>query len=357
LHIIYVVDADLSSSLGVAKKIASQIELWRNYGNTVECFCISENCYSANIKRVEFSRLKARFIPMVLKRYLNRVLAYKKIQDYIENTKPDLLYVRQSIWVPQFGRMLLKVPSVIELNTNDLLEKRTLGFLSWLYCKLTRELLIRASSAFVAVSNEIAEPYVKYGKPIITVSNGFKVLATENNPIDKRKRVQFIFVGSPSQSWQGTDKVLRLALMFPEFDFHVVGEVLDGVLENVFYHGFKTGYALSDLYSKMNIGIGTLALHRKGMKEASPLKVREYLAYGLPVILGYKDTDVDGKDFVLNIGNYELNVNENKQQITDFVNEWSDRRVDQEQVIQLIDWEMKEQRRLKFFESIIKSAL
>lgn len=107
----------------------------------------------------------------------------------------------------------------------------------------------------------------------------------------------------------------------------------------------------------MNIGIGTLALHRKGMKEASPLKVREYLAYGLPVILGYKDTDVDGKDFVLNIGNYELNVNENKQQITDFVNEWSDRRVDQEQVIQLIDWEMKEQRRLKFFESIIKSAL
>lgn len=36
--------------------------------------------------------------------------------------------------------------------------------------------------------------------------------------------------------------------------------------------------------------IGTLALHRKNMTEASPLKTREYLAHGFPVIIGYKDT-------------------------------------------------------------------
>ena len=46
-------------------------------------------------------------------------------------------------------------------------------------------------------------------------------------------------------------------------------------------------------------------MHRKKQEEASPLKVREYIALGLPVILPYKDTAfIDGcPDWVLELPN------------------------------------------------------
>jgi len=42
---------------------------------------------------------------------------------------------------------------------------------------------------------------------------------------------------------------------------------------------------------RADVAIGALATYRKGMKETSTLKVREYLAYGLPVILDHHDPD------------------------------------------------------------------
>ena len=40
----------------------------------------------------------------------------------------------------------------------------------------------------------------------------------------------------------------------------------------------------------MHIGLGSMAFYRNKMFEACPLKVREYVASGLPVILPYADT-------------------------------------------------------------------
>ncbi|WP_198264123.1 hypothetical protein [sulfur-oxidizing endosymbiont of Gigantopelta aegis] len=77
----------------------------------------------------------------------------------------------------------------------------------------------------------------------------------------------------------------------------------------------------------MNIAIGTLSLHKKNMKEASALKVREYVAYGLPVILGYIDSDLDGCDFILNVGNYERNIHDNLKKIKEFIRFWKDKEI------------------------------
>jgi len=49
---------------------------------------------------------------------------------------------------------------------------------------------------------------------------------------------------------------------------------------------------LTNHLNKYHAGIGTLAAFRKGLKEASPLKVREYFARGFACIIGYEDTDL-----------------------------------------------------------------
>src|SRR5207249_11205578 len=72
--------------------------------------------------------------------------------------------------------------------------------------------------------------------------------------------------------------------------------------------------------------LGSLALHRNGMNEASPLKVGTYLACGLPVIIGYRDTRFpDGAPFLLNIGNHENNVGSSIPRIESFVRSKSTR--------------------------------
>ncbi len=76
------------------------------------------------------------------------------------------------------------------------------------------------------------------------------------------------------------------------------------------FHGFLDRAGVMDVLMKTDVACGSLALHRNNMQEASPLKVREALAYGIPVLLGYKDTDLSNlqSEYILQIPNTEDNV-------------------------------------------------
>ena len=221
-----------------------------------------------------------------------------------------------------------------------------------------REKILNSCDGFLAVSHEIARLYKSYMKPIEVIANGIifdsshSLHAARNNT-----RLQFIFAGTQNQDWHGVDKIINLAKTLNDCDFHLVG--IDNSrtpIDNVFFHGPLSQHELDALYPKMDIGLGTLALHRNNMKEASPLKVREYLAFGLPVIIGYQDTDLAGCSFVLNIGNYENNVIENTEEITIFAREWQGHRVARQNVEPLLSMLTKEKKRLEFFERITHSA-
>ncbi len=47
------------------------------------------------------------------------------------------------------------------------------------------------------------------------------------------------------------------------------------------------------MFDRCHLAISTLGLHRKGMIEASTLKVREYWARGIPILLSERDPDLD----------------------------------------------------------------
>lgn len=123
---------------------------------------------------------------------------------------------------------------------------------------------------------------------------------------DKRdiSTVNIIFVASSFSDWHGLDRLLKSIEHTPpstEWSLHIVGLLYsreDKWIKNLQHKGYqiKTYGLISNnkemrkLLEKMDIGLSSFALDRKEMKQATTLKVREYLAAGLPVFSGHTDS-------------------------------------------------------------------
>ncbi|MBE3098230.1 MAG: hypothetical protein IMZ44_14030, partial [Planctomycetes bacterium] len=96
---------------------------------------------------------------------------------------------------------------------------------------------------------------------------------------------------------------------------------------------------------------------RKGMNENSPIKTREYLAAGLPVIIGYDDIDFpDRPDYILQLPNSEDNVVIHIEAIRAFVRRVKGTRVPREIVQPRIDAAGKEATRLAFMRQCLVTS-
>jgi glycosyltransferase involved in cell wall biosynthesis len=67
-----------------------------------------------------------------------------------------------------------------------------------------------------------------------------------------------------------------------------------GVHPSVRTFPWMRGEKMANLVSAADIGLGPLALDRKEMREAQPLKVRTYLGLGLRVVINYNDPELPG---------------------------------------------------------------
>lgn len=179
--------------------------------------------------------------------------------------------------------------------------------------KLFLEFSLFFSGQPVALTNEIGIFYTGSASKFIVFSNSYDLSATDiikHRFVSAKSTVQYvspssftpeiIFVASRFSQWQGLDIILRaVSSTASDFALHIVGE-LDGNILNdnrVVYHHILSAKDLESLYSKAHLGLSCFALHRKGMSEACPLKVREYLAYGIPVYSGHKDCFPDSFPF------------------------------------------------------------
>jgi hypothetical protein len=52
----------------------------------------------------------------------------------------------------------------------------------------------------------------------------------------------------------------------------------------------------NDVLAQLDATVGTMALDRRGLTEAAPLKVRDAAARGIPLLLPYVDTNLDAAD-------------------------------------------------------------
>jgi glycosyltransferase involved in cell wall biosynthesis len=243
-----------------------------------------------------------------------------------------------------------RVPTVLEVNSDDLAEYRLyLPRYQYLHHRATRERTLRHAAGFVAMTHELAGPVEKYGRPVAVIANGIELDDFASLPASADGPPRLVFMGAPLSSWHGVDNLVALARARPGVQVELVGTDPDPAFPpNVNAHGFLPRRSYEAVHARCDAGVGTLGLYRKEMSEACPLKVREYLAMGLPAVIGYRDTDFPRPvPFILEIPNREGNAAECADAIVAFCEKWRGRRVERSHIRHL-DVSLKERERLSF---------
>jgi hypothetical protein len=252
------------------------------------------------------------------------------------------------------------MPTVIEVNGDDIAELRLLSRWKHAVGLVSRGVLLRAAAGLVFVTDELARSpsFASFGKPSVVIGNGIALSEYPEFPAPANDRPRLLFLGHPGTPWHGLDHVVELALSARDWQFDIVGpdatEMRDAPI-NVTFHGSLEVQDYAPIMRNADVAIGTLGLYRKHMEEASPLKVREYLARGIPTMIAYRDTDFPAPvPFLLTIQNDPRSIRESGDMIARFVVAVRGTRVPREAISHL-DVGPKEHRRIEFLASILGS--
>ena len=346
---------------GVGHKIASQLRIWQDMEHQAQLFLHTPDDLTFPLTatfRYPYESKPA--IPGLLNREAARTRALSNLVGALHVYQPDIIYLRYGMFALPLQRLFNFAPVVVELNGDDVNEYRHRGTLYYLLNRVTRRITMSRASGYVCLSHEIAAlaSNTKYQKPTAVIANGIDLREYHPLPAPDNEKPRLSMVCSAQFDWHGVDKLLWLASQYPDLTFDLIGhgfeDIKDSAPANVIFHGFLNRQAIRQVLALSDVSLGTLALHRKQMEEASPLKVREALAYGIPTVLAYTDTDFANyaDDFLLRLPNTADNVRENAARIRDFAYAMRGKRAPIQKIAPLIDQRAKEEKRLAFFETI-----
>jgi hypothetical protein len=345
---------------GVGKKIQSQMRAWNHMGHETRLFMHTEY-YEPRSDLIEGDYFFYRTSGKLMTEW-NRMMAIPSLIAAVRQFHPDIIYLRYSIYVFPAHHLMDVAPVVEEINTNDLTQHEELGRIYSLYNRLTRGIFLRRVSGLVTVSNELCNSaaFKSYNKPTRVLANGADLNDFPELPAPSNAVPRLVFIGNPGYLWHGVDKLVTLARLAPDLQVDIIGyrELLglEPLPQNITLHGYVTQQEYQNVLASADAAISSLALHRVQLEEASPLKSRECLAFGLPLIMAYNDTDLHTVDcdFLLKIPNTEDNVQTHAEAIRDFAYRMRGRRADRVLLQKYIDTQHKEATRLAFFEELLQ---
>lgn len=175
------------------------------------------------------------------------------------------------------------------------------GLAGWVRATLERILgffSIRKTAGIIGVTQEIVDYELNransLNKPNCVYPNGivFSDYSLEDQRTQNVPELLFVANFSP---WHGLDLLLNeIKNTDANFVLHLVGKIpseLEYLLNDtrINVHSVLTHQQITDLSQQCWVGLSSFALSRKNMKQACPLKVREYLMLGLPVYGDYED--------------------------------------------------------------------
>lgn len=335
---------------GVVAKIAAQVERWRAEGHVVRVFLATRDpdpTWAAAFGHVSIARYEGP---------ASRLRAMTRLVRAMRRFDPSVVYMRWDLFYPPMLWFPATAPLIAEVNTDDLAENALGSRPRALYNRLTRGLILRRVAALVFVTSELADrpAFQRASVRHAVITNGVDLADYPVLDPPTGGPPRLVFVGTGDVAWHGVDKVGRLAALRPDWQFDIVGVARPAAFDipNVTWHPSLDRPRLLEVMARADVGIGTLALHRKDLDEGSPLKVREYLAVGLPVLYGYHDPDADDLGpYVLRIDNTETSIEDAIDRIDAFVCGARGVRVPRSSVAH-IDAAVKEGQRLALFAGV-----
>jgi hypothetical protein len=365
LKIAYIVHDPSEKYDGVNKKILNTVVKWKELGTEAKLFIFVNEGYQ---EPMEFQ--SSPYVHII--RYKNKKEFYmsKDLCLTITEWNPDALYIRGiTPYYSKSVRLLRKsIVSIQEINTNDKVEIRNILTKSikslkftevrWtLFYLMMRKICLKKVDGFVLLNHELKKVIPSH-IPFTVVGDGINL--NDYPIVDERKshsksNINIVFMGTSNHPWYGIDKIIYLANHMPEYTFHFIGlnrasiKQYRTIHDNIMFYGFLGKEQYEEVLEEMDVAIGSLSLHVNEMHEGSPLKGREYLAYGLPTIIGYKDTDFmeEVPPFILELPSSENNVVENMGRINKFIQTSKTVNIPRRDIGHL-DYKLKEKRRLDF---------
>ncbi len=292
-------------TVGASKKIDAQLKAFNRYFDVVE----------KDIKLKSRKRIANIFALLPLGSLTwNYTSLYK---DEI----PDFVYVRKILTDRKFYKFCKYVKKrrpdckiIVEIHTwpYDRIKSKVLGDV----------FLFKDKYYNSKKTNKLVDRYVTYsddntifGVQTIIVKNGTNVDAIKMRTPQRRddKTINLIWVAFFGVQ-HGVERVIYGLKEYyanenksnlEDVQLHMIGDgsVISQIKEmvknyglesKVHFYGYKYGDELDKLYDMCDIGLSIFGFYKAGVNRSSALKVREYLAKGLPVVSGCKEDAFDG---------------------------------------------------------------
>jgi len=369
VKIAYIIRLSTDKLDGVGRKVRDQIMAWRRLGVDARIIALTNSTGDA------LDGVPGWYLPMfnrVSERILGRVsrlLSYLKIPLILQKWSPDIVYTRNGDRF--FGDKWWAVcgaKRIVELNTNIETEVKSLlrfGVIDAIEADRRVQQWIKGlnnADGMVAVSHEIERENMAYlgEKPSVVVCNSTnfdKIERVVDRCNQGNVRPKLVFICANLYEWHGYDKLIELAKATQdELDFVVIGEGLEGdVSENVKVMPFMPAEELSVVLASCDIGMASLAMHRAGLEEGSPLKVREYASIGMPIIAAYKETpfyETGTPEWLLELPNCESSPMSHVNDVVAFAQFWKGKSFNPNDAKRHFHCDEIEKRRVQFFESL-----
>jgi glycosyltransferase involved in cell wall biosynthesis len=238
-------------------------------------------------------------------------VVWRKIENILK--KYDAVVTRWTMPTPTFLNTVRRQAVFTEHHTKELEEFAThKGYKALVrrFCeRVFAPSILSASKGIIAVSNEIRRYEIDRAgceRPSMVMSNGisFDDVPFQPASVFNKKELDIAYVSSHFAPWHGLDRLLRGLQDWgnkkPRATLHLIGNVTKEqqdiirnmeILDKVHIHGVLRGENFGSALAACNIAIGGLGLHRKGFKEHSELKTKEYAARGIPFAIAYTDPD------------------------------------------------------------------
>ncbi len=252
-----------------------------------------------------------------------RLRQCRAIKELIEQY--DLLLLRYPLIDPVMFLFLQDTHKIIlEHHTKEVPELKVNGDIRLIFEKWMGGSWIKNFRAITAVTPEILDYEVArsgFKGPAGFFPNGidldtYPATPVDSSALDPSEPLQLVMVSTTFSPWHGLDALLeqiKSSSNLPPFELHLVGR-LKPEMEKKYHdvpeftlHGTLEREQVLNLYRRMHLGVGSLMFSTIGLTQATPLKVREYLAAGLPIVLGYNDPAIpEGFPFALKQTGFNL---------------------------------------------------